>query len=182
MFEKSNLKKCKACGNDFAKSVVECPHCGKPCGNGLFLKIFIGLGAVAVICALAIPVQKDQLKGVQKVLSAPVDKVDVSGLVKVLNNPNGNTYQQLKSKEKEITGKIVQWQLEAMVVTEFPDHYLIVTKPTADVPGALLTIYPQNDQQKRYLNSINPGTAITIKGKIAGTLKGRVKINPAGLI
>ena len=182
MFDQSNLKKCKACGNDFAKSVTECPHCGKPSSNGMFLKVFIGLGAIALICTLALPVQKDKMKGVKSVLNAPVDKLDVSGLIDVLNNPSGNTYQQIKNKEKEITGKIVQWQVEAIVVTEFPDHCLIVTKPSTIVPGALLTIYPQDDQQKRYLKSVNTGTTLTIKGKISGVLKGRVKINPACLI
>ena len=182
MFDQSNLKKCKACGNDFAKSVAECPHCGKPAGNGMFLKVIIGLGAIALICTLALPVQKDKMKSFKSVLNAPVDKMDVSGLIEILNNPSGNTYQQIKSKEKEITGKIVQWQVEAIVVTEFPDHCLIVTKPSPIVPGALLTIYPQDEQQKRYLTSINAGTTLTIKGKITGVLKGRVKINPACLL
>ena len=89
---------------------------------------------------------------------------------------------QIKSREEEITGKIVQWELEIFVVTRSSDYYKIVTKATSDAPGALLTLYPLDDQQIMYLDNIKPETSVKIKGKITGIQQGRIKINPAVII
>ena len=181
MFEKSNLKKCKSCGQDFARTVNECPHCGQNMRTGLLLKLSIGIGALAVLCTFAIPVYNNPIKDRQRVLTQPVDPINASDLAKMFNKRHKPTNIQLENELKRIEGKVVQWQLPVFVVSSLPDYYSIVTKQNAEVPATLLTVYPSNDREKEYLESIKPGTTITIKGKIAGTLKGRIKINPAFL-
>jgi hypothetical protein len=182
MFEKSYLRRCNSCGNEFAKSAKECPFCGKNLNSGLFLKIIIGIGFLGLISTFAIPTPNDQLKYLQKIVVAPVDQINASELAKVFYDNKANMNSQIKSREKEIKGKIVHWELEVFVVTRSSDYYKIVTKATSDAPGALLTLYPLDDQQIMYIDNIKSGTSVKIKGKITGIQQGRIKINPAVII
>jgi len=182
MFERSNLKKCKSCGKNLVGSAKECPFCGERLKSGLFFKLTISMGLLALIGTLAIPSPKNQLKDIQKIATAPLDPINTSELAIICNNPNADMSNQAEIKEKEIKGKIVEWELEVLVVARLPDHYKILTKPTSNLPGTLLTLYPQNGQQMTYIDSVKPGTIIKIKGKIEGILQGRIRINPALLI
>lgn len=149
----------------------------------LLFKLIIGIGILAMLCTYAIPNPKDQLKKeIHKVAKASPDLIRASGLASLLNHQNQDMISQTQISEKEIYGKIVEWDLEILVVAILPDHYKILTKPTSRHPGTLLTLYPKNSQQKKYIDSVQPGAQIKIKGKIAGILQGRIKINPAILL
>jgi len=183
MSEISYLKKGKKCDNDLAKSTEKGSNRGQEIKFGLFFKLTIGIGLLAIICTFAIPNPKDQIKNdIHKIANAPLDKISASELAIILNNQSADMSNQAEVKEKEIKGKIVEWDLEILVVANLPDHFKILTKPTFNYPGTLLTLYPQNNQQMTYLENVKPGTRIKIKGKIAGILQGRIKINPALII
>ena len=182
MDQRSFLRVCKSCGEDFAKSVKECPHCGKKVQSGMFLMLIIGIGCLALAATLAIPVNKDQSGDMKMIVIAPVDRVDAAELATLFNDKKLQLSHQAQDKVKEITGRIVQWNLEVFVVTKSADCYQVVTKPSTTVPGTLVTVYPRNGQQQSYLDSIKPGVTIKIKGKITGIQQGRVKINPAIII
>lgn len=182
MDQSSYLRICKSCGEDFAKSVKECPHCGKKVQSGMLLMLIIGIGCLALVAAFAIPIGKGQSKDLKMIVIAPVDHVNAPELATLFNNKKAQMSHQAQDKAKEITGKIVQWELEVFVATKSADSYQIVTKPTTIVPGTLLTVYPRNSQQQSYLDSIKPGFTIQIKGKISGIQQGRIKINPAIVI
>ena len=113
---------------------------------------------------------------------ASVDRVDAAELATLFNDRKLQMSQQAQKKAKEITGKIVQWDLEVFVVTKSAGCYQVVTKPSTSVPGTLLTVYPRNSQQQSYLDGIKPGFTIKIKGKISGIQQGRIKINPAFIL
>ena len=182
MDQSSYLKICKSCGEDFAKSIKECPHCGQKVQSGMLLMLIIGIGCLALAAAFAIPIGKNQSKDLKMIEIAPVDHVNATELATLFNDKKLIVSPQVQDKAKEITGKIVQWELEVFVVTKSADCYQIVTKPTTSIPGTLLTVYPQYNQQQSYLDSIMPGFTIQIKGKIAGIQQGRIKINPALVI
>ncbi len=182
MDQSSYLKVCKSCGEDFAKSVKECPHCGKRVQSGMLLMLIIGIGCLALVAAFAIPIGKDQSKDLKMIVVAPVDHVNAPELATLFNDKKLQMSQQVQDKANEIKGKIVQWELEVFVITKSTDCYQIVTKPTTSIPGTLLTVYPHNNQQQSYLDSIKPGFTIQIKGKISGIQQGRIKINPAVVI
>jgi hypothetical protein len=146
------------------------------------LNLIIGIGILAIISAFAIPIPKGPRNDLQKIVDAPIDQIDASELAWILNNRNANTNNPIEIMENEIAGKIVQWELEVFVVTRSSDHFKIVTKSNFDAPGALLTLYPQNNQQITNLDNISPGSTIKIKGKITGTQQNRIKINPAVII
>jgi hypothetical protein len=113
---------------------------------------------------------------------ASVDQVNAAELAAVLGNKNSQNDPETQNKVKALTGKIVQWDLEVFVSTKMTDYYQMVTKPAAGVPGTLLKVYAQDNQQKNYLESIKPGNTIKIKGKISGLQQGRIKIDPAIII
>ena len=183
MSEKSYLSVGKAHGNEGSISNnVDAPGNPKK-KSGIIFKMIIGIGIIAVLCTVAIPKPKDQLKKeIHKIAKASPDWVSASELASLLNSRNQNMISQTQISEKEIDGKIVEWELEILVVAILPDHYKILTKPTSTHPGALLTVYPQNSQQKKYIANVQSGTKIKIKGKIEGILQGRIRINPAILM
>ena len=183
MSERSYLRECKTCDNDPGKSTEKGSPRRQKIKSGLFFKLTIGIGLLAIICTLAIPSPKDQIKkNIQKISTAPLDQINTSELAIVLNNQNPDMSNLPEIKEKEIKGKIVEWELEVLIVASLPDHYKILTKPTSNLPGTLLTLYPQNGQQIKYIDNVKSGTIIKIKGKIEGILQGRIRINPAILI
>lgn len=175
----SYLKECKSCGEDFAKSVKVCPHCGQEVQSSMILMLIIGIGCLALAAAFAIPINKNQSNDIEEILAASADNISATELAAVVNNKNSQMNPQAQNKVNEITGKIVQWDLEVFVITKSEDSYQIVTKPTPNAPGALLRVYPRNNQQKIYLGNIIPGDTIRVKGKISGIQLGRIKINPA---
>ena len=179
MEQNSYLRVCKSCGEDFAKSVKECPHCGKKVQSGKLLLAIIGVGCLALAAAFAIPVQKNQPDDMKVVLMASADRVDPADLATLFNDSKIRTSQKAQSRAQAIRGKIVQWDLEVFAVTNSAGCYQVLTKSTATAPGTLATVYPQDSQEQSYLDGIKPGAAIRIKGKIAGIQNGIVKINPA---
>ena len=62
MSERSNLRKWRSLNNDRARSSDEDSFRGQKVKSGLFFKLTIGLGFIAIICTLAIPNPKDQIK------------------------------------------------------------------------------------------------------------------------
>ena len=183
MSEKSYLRKWKTSDNGLARAIDEKTPRGPEIKSGLVFKLIIGIGLLAIICTFAIPNPKNQLKNdIHKIANASPDRISASELATLLNNHNQDMISQAQISEREIEGKIVEWELEIMVVASLPDHYKILTRPTSNHPGTLLTLYPQNSSQMKYIDNVNPGARIKIKGKIAGILQGRIKINPALLM
>jgi hypothetical protein len=182
MAQSSYLKVCKSCGGDFAKAAKECPHCGKKVQPGRLLLVLIGIGCLALAAAFAIPVNTDLPDDMEKIATAAVDSINIDELAGVFKNQNSQNDSQAQNRTKEITGKIIQWDAEVFVCIQSAGYYQMVTKSTASAPGALLKIYPRDNQQKTYLENIKPGNRITIKGRISGMQQGRLKVDPAMII
>jgi len=182
MLQRSKLKPCKNCQKPVTRQEKICPYCGQKLKNGYYPKLIIGFMLLILLSTLAIPTKSNLEKERQKIATAVADQLDPHELANIFNNRNEHTQSELLNKEKEITGKIIEWQLKVFVVTKTPDNYRIVTHPTIETPGTLLTVYPQSDEEPKYLEGLKAGHKIKIKGKIAGTLQGRIKIDPAFLI
>ena len=183
MSEESNSKRWKANDDNPVISTDRDTLQSPKIKSGLLFKLIIGVGLIAIICSFAIPNKKNQSeKEIDKITNASPDWISASELASLLNTQNQDMISQTQISEKEIEGKIVVWKLEIMVVANLPDHFKILTKPTSTHPGTLLTLYPQNSQQRDYIANVQPGTEIKIKGEIAGIIQGRVKINPAILM
>ena len=182
MSERLHSKKWGKCDNDPARFIEEASCRRKKIKSGLFFKLTISMGVLLIIGTLAIPALKEQTNNLQNIAGASLDEINTREITAILNNQNIDVNNQEEILEKKIQGKIVGWELEILVVASLPDHYKILTKPTSKYPGTLLTLYPQNSQQVAYLDNVNPGTRIKIKGKIAGILQRRIIINPSLLL
>jgi hypothetical protein len=183
MSAKSYLRKSKIHEDEMTKATVEGTSRGQKIRSGLVFKLIIGIGLLAIIGTIAIPNPKDQLKDeIREIENSSPDRINSDQLAKILNNQNPALNDQTQTIASAIQGKIVEWELEILVVASLPDHFKILTKPTVNHPGTLLTLYPQNNPQIMYLKNVQPGTSIKIKGKIAGILQGRIRINPTLLI
>ena len=183
MSERSNLRKWSSFNNYHVRSSDEGSPRKPKIQSGIFFKLTMGFGVIAIIFTLAIPNPKDQTKNdIQKIASASLDGINASKLAIILNNQNTDVSNQEEILKKEIQGKIVEWELEILLVASLPDHYKIFTKPTSKYPGTLLTLYPQNNQQVTYIDNVSSGASIKVKGKIAGILKRRIQINPTLLM
>ncbi|MEJ2286974.1 MAG: hypothetical protein P8X85_25710 [Desulfobacterales bacterium] len=183
MSETSELNKLQTFNNYSEKPNDEgSPHTQK-IKSGIFFKLTMGLGIFSIICTLAMPNPIDQTKNeIKKIAVASLDEINARKLATILDNQSINFRNQEDVLEKEIQGKIVEWEVEILVVASLSDHYKILTKASSIYPGALLTLYPQNIQQETYIDSVNPGTSIKVKGKISGVLQRRIQINPALII
>lgn len=182
MSQSSYLRMCRSCGADFAKTVKECPHCGKKVQSGAILMLIIGLGCLALVAAFALPAKKGPSNDMKIISEAVVDQINAAELAALLSAKNSRNDAGARNKIEEITGKIVQWDLEVFVATKTANCYQIVTKSSAGMPGTLLRVYPQDNQQNNYLDRLKPGNTIKVKGKIAGLQQGRIKIDPAVII
>jgi len=181
MSQNTYIRVCRSCGANFARTKW-CPHCGKKVQSGLLLTLLIGMGCLSLVAAFAIPSNKGQQDDMKIIVEATLDQINTTELATIISNKKSHSDPGVQNKFEEITGKIVQWNLEVFVCTKAVDYYQMVTKPTANVPGTLLNVYPRNNQEKQYLENIKPGHLITIKGKISGVQQGRIKINPAIII
>lgn len=176
MYRRSNLKPCKYCQKPVITEDKNCPYCGSKVKKDVLPKLIIGVLALTLFASLAIPTKSSLEKERDKIANASVDKVDIRELAKILDNKHADIEIQNK------IGKIVELKLQVFVATYMSDYYRIVTIPTADVPGTLLTLYPKNKKESEYLKNIKPGQTIKIKGKIKGAYLKSIKIDPAFLI
>ena len=176
MYQKSNLKPCKICLKPVNPEEKNCPYCGSKLKKGILPKLILGVLLLTLIGSLGIPTKSNLQKEREKIVNAPVDMVNVRELAEILDNKHADIEIQNK------IGKIVELQLQVFVATYMSDHYRVVTIPSADVPGALLTLYPKNNKESECLKNIKPGQTIKIKGKIKGTYLKSIKIDPAFLI
>lgn len=182
MDQSSFLQVCKSCGEDFAKSVKVCPHCGKKNQSGMMLISIVAIGCLALAAAFAIPVDKGPSTDMEKIISAPLDRVDESQLAALLKGKKSPNDPHIIKRAHELSGKVVQWELEVFVSTKSTAGYQMITKPSSRVPGTLIMVYPRNDKQKNYFENIKPGDRIQVKGIISGIQGGRVKMDPAMIL
>jgi len=180
MYQRTNLKPCKICLKPVNPEEKNCPYCGSKLKKDLLPKLILGVLALTLIGSLAIPKKSNLQKEREKIVNASVDMVNVGELAKILDTKHVDI--EILNKIGKIEGKIVELQLQVFVATHISDYYRIVTIPSAGIPGTLLTLYPKNKKEFKYLENIKPGYIIKIKGKIKGTYLKGLKIDPAFLI
>jgi len=88
---------------------------------------------------------------------------------------------QRENKEKEITGKVVQWELKVYEVDKLSeDKYKIQTQTDSETLGTFVYVQVRNAQEKSFLESLKTDDFVTVKGKIDGV--SMRNINPAVLV
>lgn len=88
---------------------------------------------------------------------------------------------QRENKEKEITGKIVEWTLSVYEVSRSGDGYRVQTHGN-NVVGTFTTIHPLSDSDRQKVEALKENDVITIRGYITGTSLRHIEIDPAILV
>jgi len=178
----AKLKKCSSCGHDVASSAKTCPNCGKKLKMGFFLQLIIFAIALGAIAAIFAPTKEQVEAEITSIRNSEVESLDTSELKEMFSMLSKNTDLQREQKEKELTGKIVQWRVEVYEVDKSEDYYRIQGSTTTNMPGTFVSLYPRNDSQRQKIESLKTGDLITIKGIITGTTMRNIDIDKATLI
>lgn len=109
---------------------------------------------------------------------SPSDLVPQGELANMFNLGSDNTDLQRENKLKEITGKIVQWQLPVYEISKSDDEYKVQTSG-GDVVGTFIYITTRNDQDKQIIEALKTGDTISFKGRIYDTSVRYLEIKPA---
>jgi hypothetical protein len=113
----------------------------------------------------------------------PTD-IDKRDLANIFNLMSDYTDLQREKKEKEITGKIIEWTLPVYEVSmgKNNEYYKIQTSSTEYEVGTFIDLYPRNDKEQAFIEALKTGDLITVKGRIAGTFMRNINLQPAILI
>jgi hypothetical protein len=173
----SQLKACPSCGKEVSKSAKVCPHCGKKLKMGFFLKLMISL---VVVIGLVIALQPSKEEALNTINS------EINTIINSQEDNIRATDIQRQNTEKEIIGKIVKWTLPVFEVKKLDEtKYKIQTSGFMNgtsIVSTFVTVYPQDQKDKAYIEALKTNDRITIKGKITGTSMRSIKIEPAILI
>ena len=182
----SDLKKCKSCEKEVAKSAKVCPHCGKKLKMGMFLKLIIGIVVIVVVVLVAQPSSEDAQKTLNnkldEITNATPANLDTKDLSEMFSMMGKSTKLQKDNKEEEIKGKIIEWTVKVFNVTKREGYYRIQTSSTDNMPGTFVNLYPRDDKQKSIIEGSTGGDLIKIKGIITDTTMGNIDITPAVLL
>lgn len=187
----SQLKVCPSCGKEVSKSAKVCPHCGKKLKMGFFLKLMISLVVVIGLVIVLQPSKEEALNTINSeintIINSQVDNISARGeLDKIFELGGIATDIQRQNTEKEIIGKIVKWTLPVYEVKRLDEtKYKIQTSGFMNgtsIVSTFVTVYPQNQEDKSYIEALKTNDRITIKGKITGTFMRHITIEPAILI
>jgi len=176
-----NLKPCKSCGKDVAKSSKKCPHCGQKLKMGLFPKVLIGIVGLAVLGTIVAPKPEEVIATIAN--ESPSTLSATGKLNDAFSLMSKYTDLQRDNLEKEITDQVVQWKLPVYEVDKKEEGvYRIQTDSSYGHVGTFITLYTQSPAEVKTVEALTTGKWINIKGRIKGTTLRNVNIDPAVLI
>ncbi len=183
----SKLKECPACGKEVSSSAKTCPHCGQKLKRGWFVKLLFGIIILIVIGVIFGPTAEEEAQQQQIVMDnikhSEASKISASGeIVEIFRIMSENTDIQRDNKEKELTGKIIQWELTVYEVSKNSDGTYTIQTEDDNKVNTFIQLYPQNEEEITYIEKLKTGNYINIKGEITGTTLRNIDIDPAILI
>jgi hypothetical protein len=145
------------------------------------------------------PVEIPVEKAIEIPIESPIDKLakdtpsnlsPYGELAEMFNFGSKNTDLQRENKLKEITGKVVQWQLPVYEVKSSGNGYRIQTNTSVKLGmyggntpvGTFIKVTARNEIEKRFIEAIKTGDIVTFKGIIKDTTMRNIEIEPAILV
>jgi hypothetical protein len=184
------LIKCKECGTEVSKSATACPKCGAPLKKKTSLFTWlVTIVVILIVIGLVSQPSKEQktaqiAQTLEQLAKAPVSDISPHGeLAQIFVPLSKYTNIQRENKEKEITGKVVQWKLKVYEVSKpSEDKYKIQTWTDSETVGTFVHVQARNAQEKSFLESLKTDDFVTFKGKIDGVFLRNITIDPAILV
>jgi uncharacterized protein YecT (DUF1311 family) len=94
---------------------------------------------------------------------------------------SSNTKLQRENKLKEITGKVVHWDLPIYEVARAGNGYKIQTE-SGNLVGAFVMISPRSEEERKLIGGLKTGDQLSFKGRITGSSLRSLNIEPAILV
>lgn len=180
----NKLVPCKSCEKEVASSAKVCPHCGKRLKMGMFKKVLIGfVGLIVVIIALS-PSQPSIQERLAVIESASATTLHSNGeIADIFSLGTDYTDIQRDNKEEAIKGQVIQWSLPVFEVSKLSENrYKVQTTSRHGDVGTFIYVYPRDETETKYLESLRTGNTIQVKGTIDGVLMRNIIIKPALLV
>ena len=182
----AKLVACKTCKKEVSSSTKVCPSCGAKLKMGLMMKGLLTIVVLGILGAIFGPSKEEQelqsQNKFQSFIDAPIDNISGGELAPIFTYMSKATDIQRDNKEKEIKGKIVQWNVKVHEVRKSGDGYKIQTSSTSDMVGTFINIVPQNVEDKNFIEALKTDDFMTVKGKITGTTMRNIDLKPAMII
>jgi len=180
------MKKCKECEKEVSTKAKKCPHCGAKLKMGKLLKLITGVVVFLLAAIMMQPSEENKAKTrqemIEKISNAQPTQISPSGeIARIFNIFSDFTDIQRDNKEKELKGKIIEWQLKVYEVSKYEDYYKVQTSSGSAV-GTFVNVYTRNESEKAYLENLKTGSDIKIKGEISGVFMRNIEIDPAVLV
>ncbi len=149
--------------------------------NTLQKALMIFIIAAVVVLGILSGRDKGQVRTVilEDLEKSAVDPLQPRELIPVLNRDYPPGDPQVNELEKNIQGKIVQWEVKVFEVTDDQNYHTIHIYPDQEMVGAIVLVYPRTPQELKDLDSLKEGDRLKIKGQIQKLSYGKVRINPA---
>ncbi len=187
-----NLKPCKSCGHEVAKSVKKCPHCGAKLKMGLIPMIILGVIGLVILGQVFGPSKEEKEKAqaaalqntINSLITRTPDQISAAELASLYALGSNATDLQRENRLKEIKGKLVQWTLPVYEVKKSDEHtYKIQTSSTTNTVGTYSSIIPKNPGDVSRISTLKTGDTVTVRGIIDGTgFMRNFQLNPAVLL
>lgn len=164
------MKTCKSCEAEVSKSAKVCPKCGARLKMRFITKALIGIGVLAALAVAGMP-SKDQIQAkLQEIEKAqPSDLSAHRELVQIFGFISKRTDIQRENKEKEIKGKIVEWELPVYEVKKTSENvYRVQTSASPARVGTFVNLHARNDDEARKIEALTTGDYVKFKGQIEG--------------
>ena len=162
--------KCKACGNEMAKSAKSCPNCGARNKKPFFKKWwFWGIIVVVLIIVVASSggnetnttnqAPKNTENEVNETETITYEVVDLNSMIESLKSNALKAEAEYQDKYVEVAGKIKSFDSDGAYITIEP-----TTADEWNFDSAMC--YIKDENQKNFLIEKNVGDVVTVKGKI----------------
>ena len=156
-----DLKPCKACGKEMAKSAKACPHCGAKNNKPIYKRASLWIPVIIIVAIIALFVRPVPSK---ESLLEEARSIELQEIISLGNSSPAAAEKEFVGNCYIVTGYVLDMGNSNVSLGVNPDDY------------NWITVYLDTDE----LATIKKGDKITVVGKIdsAGTFTG---MNPAYL-
>ena len=182
----SKLINCKSCEKEVSSSTKVCPHCGKKLKMGKMMKLLILVVIIIIAAVVGMPSDDDIAKEITVIENTQPANINPKNMAEMFAIMSNSTAIQKDNKEKEITGKVVQWSSLTVYNVRVSNSekmiYRIQTSSTNNAPGTFIELHARDAAESSKIESLVTGSLISVKGKITGTTMGNIDIDKARLV
>ena len=155
---------------------------------GFFKKALIVLVIFIAIAVAVAPSSDEQNQALANEIDAIsnaqlANDISPAELQKMFSIGSEYTDVQRDNKEKEIIGKVVEWDLEVYEVNKRGENeYRVQTSSGQSAPGAFISLYTRSPAEAQQIEGLKTGDMVKFRGQIGGTTMRNIDFDKAVLV